>query len=73
VFAGANGADRIIDFQDGVDRIDLTAYAVGNVGDFDITQVGANTVISGYDASGGTIQLDKVDAGDLSDADFFFS
>jgi Ca2+-binding RTX toxin-like protein len=74
VFAGANGADRIIDFQDGVDRIDLTAYAgngVHDVGDFTVAQVGVNTVISGY--GGGTIRLDNTDAGDIDDADFFFN
>jgi Ca2+-binding RTX toxin-like protein len=76
VFAGANGADRIIDFQDGVDRIDLTAYAVNGVhdiGDFTIVQVGVNTVISNYDPGGGTIRLDNTDAGDIDDADFLFS
>jgi Ca2+-binding RTX toxin-like protein len=71
VFEGANGADRVVDFQDGVDRIDLTAYAVNDVGDFTVAQVGVNTVISGY--GGGTIRLDNTDAGDIDDADFLFS
>jgi Ca2+-binding RTX toxin-like protein len=74
VFAGANGADRIVDFQDGIDRIDLTAYAgngVHDVGDFTIAQVGVNTVISNY--GGGTITLSNTDAGDIDDADFLFS
>ena len=70
VFSGANGNDRIYDFQDGGNLIDFSAYAVNAIGDFDIDQVGVNTVLSNY--GGGTIRLDNITAGDLTDGDFIF-
>jgi hypothetical protein len=54
------------------DGICTSRYAVDDVGDFVIVQVGTNTIISGYDVGGGTIRLSGNDDGDIDDGDFIF-
>ena len=68
---GVDGAyDRIKDFEDGVDLIDLTAFGLGSVADLVMTQVGRHVII---DLGGGdTIRVDNLLAAQLTDADFMF-
>ncbi|MBL8589088.1 MAG: hypothetical protein JNK46_11215 [Methylobacteriaceae bacterium] len=46
LFAIGSGVDVIVDFQDGLDKIDLSGYAGANAGNTIIAQSGANTVVS---------------------------
>ncbi|CAB5132321.1 Alkaline phosphatase (EC, partial [Olavius algarvensis associated proteobacterium Delta 3] len=73
VFTGNNGVDTIIDFTGGSDLIDFTAYGVFDVSDFDIDQIGLNTVISGYDGEGNTVTLENFDSNNLSNDDFILA
>ena len=43
-FSGSSGADRILDFASGTDRIDLSAYGI-DIGDVETSASGANTLI----------------------------
>ena len=72
VFSGDNGADRISDFTDRLEQIDLRAYNVSSTDDFVIAQQGANTVISGYDGARNTITLESFSKDDLTNDDFIF-
>jgi len=73
VFTGNNGDDTIADFTGGSDLIDFTAYGVFDVSDFDIDQIGLNTVISGYDGEGNTVTLENFDSNNLSNDDFILA
>jgi len=71
VFKLKAGDDRITDFEDGIDRIDLTAYKVtANAVDQVISNVGNDAVVDLDQLGGkGTLLLDAA-AGDLDSADF---
>lgn len=45
-FAINSGVDVIVDFQDGIDKLNLAGYAGANAGNTIIQQSGANTIIS---------------------------
>jgi hypothetical protein len=60
VFGTGFGDDRIVDFEDGVDRIDLT-------GTRRVVDVGADTMIYVGD---GSIRLVGINRADISSADF---
>ncbi len=67
------GADIVTDFTEGVDTIDLTAFAAfHSLADVlaAATQVGANTVI---DLGGSSITLNNTNMNTLTDADFVFT
>jgi Ca2+-binding RTX toxin-like protein len=61
------GADRIADFENGTDLVDLTATGLG-YGDLTITQSGADTLIA--DGAGNTITLVATLATLIDAADF---
>ncbi|MFT4012101.1 MAG: hypothetical protein QM682_01625 [Paracoccus sp. (in: a-proteobacteria)] len=66
IFAAGDGADRISDFQDGVDRIVIESGAE-RFADLRITDLGADTRIS---FSNVTVTLAKIDHAVLGAADF---
>lgn len=76
VFAPGGGRDRVIDFQDDFDRIDLSGYAalgVDGIEDLTIRSNAAATFIRlDFDASV-EIRLLGIAAGQLTEADFVFA
>ena len=60
-----NGDDRILDFENGIDLIDISGLGLG-FGDLLITGSGAAMI----NFAGGSLMLDGVAAGDLSAANF---
>lgn len=72
VFRDGFGKDRIADFQDGLDRIDLSGVAgVDDVSDLRISTLGLDTVITFGDGSQ-TITLSAFAAAQVSADDFIF-
>ncbi|MBY6122240.1 calcium-binding protein [Mameliella alba] len=72
-FAISDGVDVVRDFEDGTDKIDLTAYGhlgITSVDDLTITQNNAHAVI--YFDSDNKIILCNMDAADLDAGDFIF-
>lgn len=70
VFGVDGDRDRIKDFEDGQDTIDISAFAVANSAELTMTQVGLNVLI---DLGGGdVIRVDNTMVEQLSDADFIF-
>ena len=63
VFSAGDGNDIIQDFQVGVDTLDFTSF--GDV-DVDISQQGANTLVSVGDVN---VTLNNIDADDINDGD----
>jgi Ca2+-binding RTX toxin-like protein len=78
VFAGRNGTDRVEDFRNGVDRIQIDGYgsALNSFADLagDFVQVGANVHIRlGANVSGaGTIIIENFRVSQVNAADFIF-
>ena len=71
VFAAGSGADTIVAFEDGVDRIDLYGYAGATFANTAIAQIGADTRIT---LTGGeTILLIGITATNITAGDFLFS
>jgi Ca2+-binding RTX toxin-like protein len=77
-FSGFNGTDTIADFQQGIDKIDITGYggALNKFGDLagHFSQVGADTHVdlSGAVAGAGIIVLQNTQMASLSSSDFAF-
>ncbi|WP_199260290.1 beta strand repeat-containing protein [Paracoccus binzhouensis] len=74
VFAVGNGADRITDWQDGLDRIRIVSgnwqgQRYDSFDDLDISQSGGNAVVR---FGGTSITLNGVQAGELNASDFVF-
>ncbi len=67
VFTPGWGADRIADFEDGIDKIDLSATGLV-FADLSITQAGGGTVIA--DGTGNSITLDTILASMIDAGDF---
>ena len=73
VFGPGHGHDRITDFTDGEDVIDLSQISgVTGFDDLTITQDGDDTVIDLSAHDGGTIRLENFDVDDLDANDFLF-
>ena len=73
MFSPDHGTDTIVDFGDGGDRIDLSAFAgIAGFRDLTITADEAAAVIDLTSYGGGVIRLEDTDAGDLGAADFVF-
>ncbi|MCY3670791.1 MAG: calcium-binding protein [Alphaproteobacteria bacterium] len=73
VFAPGHGHDRIMDFNDGEDTIDLSAFAgISAVSDLAVTQVGSSVVIDLSGHGGGSITLRHFSLSELDDEDFIF-
>ncbi len=75
-FRHGSGHDTIVDFENGVDKIDLSGMGLwGNTlhtGGITVTQTGAHTVIN-FNASGGEqITLMNTNAYHIDDSDFIF-
>lgn len=69
VFTQDDGTDRITDFRDGVDLIEIQG-AVGGFDDLEISQSNGNAVVS---FEGTDIILVGIDTNILTDADFIFA
>ncbi|MDE0056706.1 MAG: calcium-binding protein [Defluviicoccus sp.] len=74
VFASGHGHDRIADFADGEDLIDLSAFTgITQFSDLNISQVGNNVEIDLSDETGGgSITLQNVLLADLDETAFVF-
>lgn len=72
VFWGANGNDTVVDFTDGEDLIDLSAYGLSGNGDVSARQEGNHARIDLSAHDGGTIMLRNFDIADLDAGDFLF-
>ncbi|MDZ4778061.1 MAG: hypothetical protein SGJ23_14870, partial [Alphaproteobacteria bacterium] len=70
VFAQQSGTDTIGDFQDGLDRIDLSTYGGATFANTTIQQSGSNTIITMV--GGETITLVGISAATVTAADFIF-
>ncbi|MBA4802329.1 MAG: hypothetical protein H2040_10745 [Euryhalocaulis sp.] len=68
----SGGRDTIADFEDGVDVIDLTAFAVSDVSELTISQNNNVTIITGFGDDGEMLRLVNVDQGDIDNSDFLF-
>jgi len=68
----SGGRDTIADFEDGVDVIDLTAFAVSDVSELTISQNNNVTIITGFGNDGEMLRLVNVDQGDIDNSDFLF-
>lgn len=70
VFADYEGSDRILDFQDGLDRIVIGGGRTDGFSDLTITNSTFGAAVSW--GAGTTITLNGIDASSLSAADFVF-
>lgn len=78
VFADGHGADRVLDYQAGVDIIDLSGVAgVHAFGDLFLQQIDAKTVLIDFDGVAGgdtlTIQKTTIAALTANQSDFLFT
>ncbi|MDE0332463.1 MAG: calcium-binding protein [Nitrospinae bacterium] len=72
-FNGSFGDDKITDFADGEDTIDLTAMtSITGFADLSIRADGNDAVIDLTSQGGGTIRLENFDVNDLDASDFNF-
>ena len=72
VFLAGHGTDTILDFTDGDDRIDLSAFSdITAFSDLTITADGTTAVIDLTSQGGGTIRLENTAVSDVDDADDF--
>jgi Ca2+-binding RTX toxin-like protein len=67
---GGGGLDRIVGFQDGLDRIELTGTSASSFAQLGIAQVGADTVVTYGGVN--TITLAGIGAWQITAADFIF-
>ena len=73
VVKAGHGDDRITDFTDGEDAIDLSAFTgINGFGDLTATQQGDDVQIDLTTHGGGTITLDGFSLDDLDASDFIF-
>lgn len=75
VYAPGHGADTIKDFQDGLDKIDLSEFTdISGFSNLSATQDGDNVVIdfSSWGGSGNSITIENFDIADLDGSDFIF-
>ena len=74
VFASGDGNDKITDFENGTDAIDLSAISsITGFSDLTITQDGDDTKIDLSSHGGGEIVLENFTSTDLDATDFDFS
>ncbi|MES2666671.1 MAG: calcium-binding protein [Pseudomonadota bacterium] len=74
VFAGNAGADSVLDFVSGTDKLDLSDYGVG-FGDITTTAIGSNTLVS-VDTDGdaiGDVQFTLINAAAPVAGDYIFA
>ena len=75
VFEAGHGDDSILDFADGEDKIDLSAFNLSGFADLDLssdTSVPSGTIIDLTAHGGGTINLSEFDIANLDETDFLF-
>ena len=72
IFEAGHGDDRILDFTDGEDQIDLSAFSLSGFDDLTITSISDSVKIDLSEHGGGTILLQDFDMVDLDSSDFLF-
>ena len=72
IFDRNNGDDRITDFTDGEDRIDLGDFSLSGFGALTLSSEADGVMIDLTAHGGGTILLEDADMADLDAADFSF-
>jgi Ca2+-binding RTX toxin-like protein len=70
LFAPGHDADRIADFEDRLDLIDVSALGITDEGGLVIMPAGADTLI---DTGAGTIRLEGISLWQVTRADFLFA
>ncbi len=71
VYVTGDGHDRIVDFADGEDRIDLSGAGLTSFEDLNVMQKGTDTVIT-FAEGDGSITLANVNPSELDAEDFIF-
>ena len=72
VYGVGDGNDRIVDFTNDEDEIDLSAFTGLTFNDLVVNQVGSHVQIDLSEQGGGTITLFNLNANDLDQSDFIF-
>lgn len=72
VFEAGHGVDRVYEFDDNIDKIDLSAFAGITFGDLTIQAIDGGVNSSITFAGSGTIYMMNFAAGDLDAGDFIF-
>ena len=73
-FTSGSGDDVILDFGNGMDQIDLTAFAdIRSVADLTLQQQSGNAVIDLSEQGGGTVTLRDFNTTDIMEEHFLFS
>ena len=72
VFSDGNGEDRITDFRDNRDLIDLQSFDLSGFADLVVTQVADGVRVDLEEHGGGAILLEDFDIGRLDTSDFLF-
>ncbi|MEQ8967680.1 MAG: calcium-binding protein [Azospirillaceae bacterium] len=70
IFGSGEGTDRITDFADGVDMIDLTGTSATGFGDLSVVDSGAGDAVVGID--GTSILLEGIAVSSVDASDFLF-
>ena len=70
VFQPGHGSDWVIDFTDGSDRIDLSAFSLSDISELMVSPVGTNVVINAGEDPSDNIILPNMDIGDVDASDF---
>ena len=72
IFGAGHGDDRIFDFTNDEDQIDLSAFSLSGFDELTITSISDSVKIDLTEHGGGTILLQNFDAANLDAADFLF-
>ena len=72
VFDAGHGDDRILDFTDDEDQIDLSAFGLSGFDDLTVSSGSGSVTIDLSEHEGGTILLEGFDIADLDATDFLF-
>ena len=72
IFGAGHGDDRIFDFNNDEDQIDLSAFSLSGFDELTITSISDSVKIDLTEHGGGTILLQNFDAANLDAADFLF-
>ena len=72
IFGAGHGDDRIFDFTNDEDQIDLSAFSLSGFDELTITSISDSVKIDLTEHGGGTILLQNFDAANLDATDFLF-
>lgn len=72
IFGAGHGDDRILDFTNGEDLIDLSAFGLSGFDELTISSISDSVMIDLTEHGGDTILLQNFDTADVDAADFLF-